>query len=71
MADPLKPDATVLIKLGSIAVHADEFLSSDGSHFDAEAIRGLVADPEVADWLKQMDAMAFLPKKRSDPGASQ
>lgn len=63
--DPLKPAPTLLIKIGSIAVHADEFLHPSGHAFDAIAIRQLLKDPEVVAWIKAMDAMAFLPKKRS------
>lgn len=60
----LAPPATVLIKLGSLAVHADELLSPSGHEIDTSAIKGLLADPEVRDWLKEMDKMAFLPVKR-------
>jgi len=63
-SDPLTPAATLLIKLGSIAVHAEEFMSSDGHEFDAVILRGLLDDPEVQAWRIEMDAMAFLPKKR-------
>jgi len=63
-ADPLKPSATLLCKLGSIVVHVDEMLSPGGHGFDIEAIRGLLKDVEVAEWLKSMDKMAMLPKKR-------
>lgn len=64
MADPLKPTATLLIKLGSLAVHAEEFLSPDGHGFDRIAINQLLQDPEIVEWRKTMDKMAFLPKKR-------
>ncbi len=67
MSDPLKPSPALLSKLGSIVVHADEGLSSDGHAFDIEAIRSLLADPEVTTWLAEMDAMAFIPKKRRKP----
>jgi len=62
--DPLKPDATLLIKLGSIAVHTDEMLSPKGHHFDKVTIETLLKDAEVQLWLKEMDKLAFLPKKR-------
>ena len=62
--DVLKPELSLLIKLGSIAVHADEMLSPGGHDFDRIALMGLMDDPEVKEWIKQMDAMAFLPKKR-------
>ena len=64
MANPLKPPASLLCKLGSIAVHVDEGLSAKGHEFDFVALKGLLEDPEVAEWLKQMDKLAFVPKKR-------
>jgi hypothetical protein len=64
MSDPLKPAATVLIKLGSLAVHADELLSPKGHDFDRVALKQLLADPEVVAWLAEMGKMAFLPVKR-------
>lgn len=63
----LKPPITLLVKLGSIAVHADEMLSADGHHFDRVALQGLIADPEVVAWVKEMDAAAMVPKKRCIP----
>lgn len=64
MTDPLKPNAGLLCKLGSIAVHADE-AASDASHdFDKVALKGLIDDPEVAEWLAEMDKLALVPKKR-------
>lgn len=60
----LAPPLTLLVKLGSIAVHVDEMLSSDGHQFDRVALQGLIADPEVIDWIAQMDTAAFVPKKR-------
>lgn len=64
MESPLKPPASLLCKLGSIAVHVDEALSSDGHLFDVFALRGLIDDPEVKGWLHDMDKMAFVPRKR-------
>jgi hypothetical protein len=58
------PDVGVLAKLGSIAVHVDEMLSDDGHAFDRMALQQLLADADVQQWLKQMDAKALLPKKR-------
>lgn len=63
-ANPLTPSATLLVKLGSIAVHAEEFHSPDGHVYDKVAMEQLLADPEVRDWIARMDALAFLPKKR-------
>ena len=63
--DPLQPSAQLLIKLGSIIVHADEFTSDGGHELDLGAMRGVMSDPEVKEWLEQMNSMAFLPVKRS------
>jgi hypothetical protein len=64
MSGMLTPSPGLLCKLGSIAVHADELLSSDGHAFDKIALERLMADPEVVEWMAQMDAAAMLPKRR-------
>lgn len=64
MTDPLKPSAALLCKLGSVIVHADELASPGGHAFDKVALDQLLADPEVREWLRQMDAMAMIPKMR-------
>lgn len=60
----MRPSASLLCKLGSIAVHVKEFLSSDGHEFDRAALQTLLDDPETKDWLHEMDQLAFLPKMR-------
>ena len=62
--DPLKPSVSLLVKLGSIAVHVQEMLGPGGHHFDKAALDGLNDDPEVKEWVNAMDAMALLPVKR-------
>lgn len=62
--DPLKPNVSLLSKLGSIAVHLDEALSSDGHVFDKISLEVLQSDPEVKVWLAQMDKVGLVPKKR-------
>lgn len=64
MNDPLKPSASVLVKLGSIAVHIDEMLSLTGHKFDRFALETVLYDPEIKEWLASMDKLAMLPKKR-------
>lgn len=64
MTDILKPSMPLLVKLGSIAVHADEALSDKGHAFDTDTIKSLLSDPEVSAWLTEMDKAALLPKKR-------
>lgn len=63
-ADPLNPQPSLLVKLGSIAVHAEEYLSPKGHDFDRVALDQLLADPEVQVWRAQMDKLAMLPRKR-------
>lgn len=60
----LNPPVSLLAKLGSIAVHVEEMLSTDGHAYDRVAIEGLMKDPEVVEWIKIMDKLAMLPKKR-------
>lgn len=64
MADVFNPSPALLCKLGSIAVHVEEMLSPDGHAFDRIALDNLLKDEEVKAWLKEMDRLAMLPKKR-------
>lgn len=63
--NPLQPTASLLCKLGSVAVHVQEFLSPGGHSFDKDAALSALSDPEVQQWLKAMDDLAFLPKMRT------
>lgn len=67
MADMMKPSAALLVKLGSIIVHFDEATAPGGHAYDIQAAHQLLADEEVAEWMKQMGAAAMLPVKRSEP----
>lgn len=58
-----EPDLTLLCKLGSIVVHADEMTEPGAHEFDHTAVRTLLADPEVQAWIKGMGGL--LPLKRS------
>ena len=62
--DPLKPSATLLIKIGSMVVHYEEMLSRKGHEFDKDALDTLTNDAEVREWFATMNKMAFLPLKR-------
>ena len=64
MNDVLKPSATILVKLGSLAVHIEEAISNKGHHFDIAVIKGQLQDKELREWLEGMDKLALLPKKR-------
>ena len=55
---------TLLIKLGSIAVHAEEMLSPGGHPFDRDAIKSLLTDPEVRAFLDDKEMAVYLPVKR-------
>jgi len=60
----MHPSLSLLCKLGSIAVHAEEFLSDRGHHFDLSALQQLLKDAEVAAWMDGMQKGCFLPVKR-------
>ena len=62
--NPLNPSPSLLSKLGSIAVHAEEMLSSKGHEFDMSALESGLNDPEVREWLSAMNKMAMIPVKR-------
>jgi hypothetical protein len=64
MSELLKPPASLLCKLASVAVHADEMLSNDGHEFDRLALGAALSDPEVREWLDTMTAAALAPRKR-------
>jgi len=59
-----EPSKILLIKLGSIAVHAEEMISDKGHHFDVEVLKVLLNDSDVKVWLSEMDKFALLPKTR-------
>lgn len=63
--DPFKPSKMLVIKLGALAVHADEIVETHGANldFDGPAVRTLIDDPEMQRWIKDMGV--FLPLKRS------
>ena len=60
--DPLQPELSLLVKLGSIAVHAQEMLSSSGHAFDRIALQGLLEDMEIEGWIESMGV--YMPVKR-------
>jgi hypothetical protein len=69
MAQLLIPPVTLLVKLGSIAVHADEYLNDPhktamSDLADRETIQSLLGDPEVSDWIEKMSEKAMLPVQR-------
>jgi hypothetical protein len=61
-ADPLQPSVALLCKLGSVIVHAQEFLSPSGHPADRAALETLFSDEELQDWIKNMGV--YMPVKR-------
>lgn len=59
------PPVSLLCKLASVAVHADELLSDDGHVLDREALKSALRDPEVVEWLGGMTRAALAPVRRS------
>lgn len=58
------PSLKVLIILGNLAVHIDEYLSPTGHPVDEVVIRDLLQDPELVEWLAKMSDLTLLPVKR-------
>lgn len=65
MADPLYPAPSLLCKLASVIVHADEAAGEQGHEFDIDALRTALNDDEVAEWIKAMTTIGMAPVKRS------
>jgi hypothetical protein len=65
--DAMHPSASLVCKLGSIAVHAEEFLSVGGHEFDKAALSALLQDSGVKAWLDSLGRMGLVPVKRSYP----
>lgn len=63
--DPTKPSVTLLIKIGSAMIHAEEMIETKfkNANFDVPAFKTVSEDPEVVEWVKAMGPM--LPRKRS------
>jgi hypothetical protein len=66
-----KASPRVVIKLGSIARHAQELLhegvraETQAGQFDQGALLALLRDPEVKAYLKALDKLALLPVMRN------
>lgn len=56
---------SLFCKLGSLAVHVEEFLSDDGHEFDKASIDSLLSDHEMKLFLRQLREQGLLPEKRS------
>jgi len=64
MSETLKPNTKILSRLGSLFVHVKVGLSKEGHPFDMLAIGTIIDDPEVKQWIKEMDKLALIPKER-------
>lgn len=71
MNDPLKPSPSLLVCLGSIAVHTDELMGPGGHTFDRVALQTLFANPELKAWIQEMTALGMLPVQRLSPATKQ
>lgn len=65
IVDTFAPPIALLAKVGSILVHVDEAVGAGGHEFDWVAVRSLLADREVQEWLEGMRAKGLLPVKRT------
>lgn len=59
-----KPSVSLLVKLGSLIIHCQEFQSGTGHNFDKIVFESLLKDEEVIEWMKEMNSMALLPVPR-------
>ena len=59
-----RPSLTLLVKLGSLIVHADEAFGVDGRQLDVDVFKHAMKDQEVQAWIKEGVGMSFLPRKR-------
>ena len=60
---PTEMPITLISKLGSIVVHAQEAVSPKGHVFDRTALEQLINDWEVVAWMESIDPV-LLPVKR-------
>lgn len=63
-SDIFKPDIKLLIKLGSIITHYEEWTSKSGHELDKTTIDSLMQEPDIKQWFEEMRKMALLPLKR-------
>jgi hypothetical protein len=64
MVDVFAPSVGLIAKIGSILVHVEEGSGEGGHAYDWHAVRTLLADREVQEWLDGMRSKALVPVKR-------
>ena len=64
MTNPLTPSPSLISKLGSIITHFEELNTPGGHPFDRATITSLLHDPEVLEWMKELEKLALLPVRR-------
>ena len=58
---------SVLVKLATLAVRADEYFTLGGMELDAAAIRALLRDPEVQELIAGLQETKLVPVKGARP----
>ena len=74
MFDPREPRSgegalttSLEVKLASLVVHGQEFTSPSGHSFDLEAMKTILADPEVNEWLATIPEVLLPVKRTKEP----
>lgn len=62
----LNPGVTILAKLGSIVSHVEEGLDPNGHPLDRVAVRALLEDQGVVEWMAAMAERGLVPVKRGE-----
>ncbi len=63
--DPLKPNPSLLAIVGSVVAHVEEAMGPHGHPLDRLAVEGLLAHPDLQEWLAEMRKLGLLPEPRS------
>lgn len=62
--DVLSPSPQLLVKLGNIIIHYEEWTSGKGDPVDKITIDAIMKQDDVKEWFDGMNKMALLPLKR-------
>lgn len=66
--EAMNPSASLTMKIASIVVHAAEYhMTNQCAPEDVVAIKGLLGDHDVREWLEALTAAACAPLMRSEP----